>query len=206
MSAIENNKIAFILLSTAIILSVVSIIFALIIYFSIQPLIGSIQSPLQDNEPQETLTEESGVEDIQNSQQLLAYLQNDFDLVAEEKKSTSSPLAIFLQAKGNDGELAILTDYLLNELGLESVILEYHYLEQGSDTPKTNIVVVFRDSDEVPKYIPIRPGEIDFIVHGSSFNDLFQKERELLDIEIVDYAILSWHNKDLEPEEWYKIR
>jgi hypothetical protein len=135
---------------------------------------------------------------LNSSQKLIDYLNENFIFEIKEEEDISSPQEFFKIQKGNSRDFAIFTSYVLWKHKYEAGIICYKIEDF------TNTVVVFRDED-LPKTIIFTPIGTDIYHHGWSFEEMFQKEEERLGAKINEYTISYWTDEgELWPEEWEK--
>lgn len=152
---------------------------------------------------QDNRTFEEVIVGLDTSEKLIDYLNKYFTIEDRGGDKAYVPEEFFEKKKGEPWDFAAFVSYVLFENKYESVIMRYKYKDQ-TEKEGINVAVVFRDGD-LPKTIIFTSGVSEIYAHGWSFEDMFQKEEERLNIKIQEYSISYWTDAgELWPEEWFK--
>jgi len=143
------------------------------------------------------------VAQLDTSEKLIDYLNRYFTIEDRGGDKAYVPEEFFEKKKGEPWDSAVFISYILFKNKYESAIMRYKYKDQ-TEKEGINAAVVFRDGD-IPKTIIFTSSGAEIYAHGWSFEDMFQKEEERLNIGIQEYSISYWTDAgELWPEEWFK--
>ncbi|KUK66182.1 MAG: Calcium-binding acidic-repeat protein (ARP), partial [Parcubacteria bacterium 34_609] len=151
--------------------------------------------------PEELFRKE--IEELNTTQKIIDYLNNNFKLVPREGNIAYSPQDFFEKKEGGEQDFAVFTSYVLHEHDFVSFTFAYEYENNNQRTIK--YVTSVRDTD-LPKYIYFDESGARAVHHGWSFRDLCRKEEERLGIKILRYGMVSPMLVDLNPQEWAIFR
>ncbi|MCD6429415.1 hypothetical protein J7L09_01840 [bacterium] len=154
--------------------------------------------PAGKEEPSISENFEKAIEQLNTSQKLIDYLNENFIIEDREQTEPFLPREFFEKKKGTSWDFAVFTSYVLWKNNYDASIVRYKY------DGKINAVVVFRDKD-LPKTIIFTKKGTSIYPHGWSFEEMFQEEEQRLGIKITEHAISYWTDKgELWPEKWEK--
>jgi hypothetical protein len=177
-----------------VLLIIIGIVFGALAYLNFRPTKDDIDFEkmiIDDREFEEIIAQ------LDTSEKLIDYLNKNFKIEEREKDSPLIPKDFFEAKKGTTWDFAVFTTYILWKNDYDGAIIRYKY-----DKDKISAVVVFRDKD-VPKTIIFTKQGISMYPHGWSFEEMFQKEKKRMNMNITDYATSYWTDKgELWPEEW----
>ena len=149
------------------------------------------------NNDQEVTQDEYKYQDIlektENPEDLITYLNNDFELVDDEDQNLEEFLS---SQKGSKEDFLYFLADILYDAGLHGGVITYR-----SEDESVNSVTMFRGED-LPSYIYFDSDNLVKDNHGWSFEDLFNKEEERLGVEIRDYKIFDPATMESMPDDW----
>ncbi len=143
---------------------------------------------------------EKVISQLNTSQKLVSYLNQDFTFEPKEGTRALTPQEFFQRRRGGEQDFAVFAGYTLYQQDFNTFILAYQYLD-NQNTEITRFVTTVRDID-VPKYIRYDQQGAHINAYGWNFVALCQKEAERLNIEVLRYCILSPLDTNLDCREW----
>lgn len=148
-----------------------------------------------------TETYEEIIESLDSPSKLLSFVNSYIEIENQLGFEAVGSGQLIEERKGQLQDVAVFLAHMLKVNGYESVVIKYNY-EQNNET-ETRIIVPFRDTD-LPRYIFFtEQGKVNAVHHGWSFNEMFRKEEERLNISVANYSIHRPGVYDLTPKEFF---
>ena len=167
--------------------------------------------PTPTLEPQEEIPPEEipspknfneALSQLNTPQKLVAFLNQNFELIDEEADHSLKPEEFFKAKKGNRVDIATFASFVLFQNGHFSTILRYQYLDQNNKEKIKTLTVVREKDAPSPVFIDLENSKLKIYPGGSSPIELLEFEENRHNVKIIKYSAFNYGTTDFTKGDW----
>ena len=139
---------------------------------------------------------------LNTTQKLIAFLNQNFELIDEESDRSLKPEEFFKAKKGNRVDIATFASFVLFQNGHFSTIVRYQYLDQNNKEKIRTLTLVREKDSPSPVFIDLEGSKLKIYPGGNSPIELLELEEKRHNVKIIKYAAFNYGTTDFTKGDW----
>jgi len=137
---------------------------------------------------------------LNTSQKVVAFLNENFELIDREADRSLEPAEFFSSKKGNRADIATFISFVLSQNENFSTIIRYQYLTQDQ-SEKIKTLTLVREKDAT-LFIDLEGSKLKIYPAGNSIIDLLEFEEKRNNVKIIKYSAFNYGTTDFTKGDW----